>query len=167
MTERYKYPLGVMVVVVSPTRRPAWTASVLVRVAVVVAVVLGLCAMHVLAATGSSHRMRAEVAVSSHSTVGGAGQPTAPMASGHGSPANTRTAAAVGALEHHDSMTDCVLFLSAGIALLVLIAWVAAKALRPAYWPGDVWLQKAIASTPWRGPPPWHWPRIYLCVIRV
>lgn len=167
-----QYPLGVMVAVVSHARRPAWTAPVLVRVLVVVAVVAGLCAMHVLAAVVGSHPMRAEAAISSHSPVADVGHSSASMASAEGSFASGQVAGPVSASEHHaskhhDSMTECVLFLGAGIALLVLIAWAATKALRPSCWPGDSWLKKTVASTPWRGPPPWRWPRIALCVIRV
>lgn len=156
-----------MVDVVSHVRRPPWTAPVLVRVLVVVAVALGLCAMHVLAAAVGSAPVRAEVAVSSHSPVADVGHSSASMAVAEASSASAQTAGPVSGSEHHDSMTECVLFLGAGIALLVLIAWAATKALRPSYWPGDSWLKKTVASTPWRGPPPWHWPRIALCVIRV
>ncbi len=68
---------------------------------------------------------------------------------------------------HHHAMGDCVLFLAAGIAVLVtLLAWATVRALRPGYWLLPAWWTQIATSTPWRGPPPWHWPRIHLCVIR-
>lgn len=85
---------------------------------------------------------------------------------GHG---GTSVLHQVAAGEHdHGSVSDCVLFLGAGIALLVLlVAAAAARALRPSYWMLTGWPQVLMACTPWRGPPVWHWPRIHLCVIRI
>ncbi|PRY16579.1 DUF6153 family protein [Kineococcus rhizosphaerae] len=139
----------------SGTRRPVWTSTV-PRVLLVLAVVLGLCAMHVLAAAVSRH----------HTAVPGASVSTSPApAVDH---AESVTSLQGTDHEHHRSTGDCVLFLSAGVALLVvLLAWATAQALRPSYRLTDPWLDQVIAATPWRGPPPWHWPRVSLCVIRV
>jgi hypothetical protein len=84
-------------------------------------------------------------------------------------PAASTTSAVSAAMKHdHHPMLDCVLFLSAGIALLVvLVAYAAARALRASYWVFSCWPRAATASTPQRGPPPWRWPRVSLCVIRV
>ena len=143
----------------------------MLRLLLVVALAVGLSAMHVLAgAVGQQH---AQTHVTSPGTLsssamsgmsGGHGHTLAPPAPVAASP----TSATQTSDHEHHSAVDCVLFLSAGVALLVvLIAWAAARALRPSYRPADPWLKKATTSTPWRGPPPWHWPRISLCVIRV
>jgi hypothetical protein len=142
---------------VSDARRPAWTARVLLRVLLVVAMTLGLCAMHVLAAAVRQHHAAVQGTTASMTTMDHA--PSGAPATAH---------ARAQAAEHDHSMADCVLFLNAGIAVLVvLLAWAAARALRPSYRLADPWLKRATTSTPWRGPPPWHWPRICLCVIRV
>ncbi|GAA0306067.1 DUF6153 family protein [Kineococcus aurantiacus] len=151
----------------SDARGPA-RGPVVPRVLLVVALVLGLCAMHVLAAAVSRHH--ATVHATAHATtVHGTGG-HAP-AGDHARPATAPgTPAAVRTTDQHDhhATTDCVLFLSAGTALLVvLLAWAAARALRPSYRLLDPWPGRVTATTPWRGPPPWHWPRIRLCVIRV
>jgi len=160
--------------------------SVLLRLLLVVAVAVGLSAMHVLAgAVGQQH-------AETHGTSSGtsSGSSMSGMTGGHGyqlvspapaaaspaaaspaaaSPAAASATSTAQASDHgHHSAIDCVLFLSAGVALLgVLVAWAAARALRPAGWPVGSWLKAATAITPWRGPPSWHWPRIRLCVIRV
>lgn len=143
----------------------------MLRLLLVVALAVGLSAMHVLAgAVGQQH---AQTHVTSPGTLsssamsgmsGGHGHTLAPPAPVAASP----TSATQTSDHEHHSAVDCVLFLSAGVALLgSLIAWAAARALRPAYWPTGSWLKAATAITPWRGPPSWHWPRIHLCVIRV
>ncbi|WP_432536339.1 hypothetical protein [Kineococcus arenarius] len=156
----------------SDARRPDWTTTVLPRVLLVGAVALGLCAMHVFAAAVSQHHAAVHAAASSPVTAVDHAPPGAPATSADASAASAQTTAQVTTRavdhEHHHSMADCVLFLSAGTALLVvLVAWAAAQALRPSYRLADPWLEKVTAGTPWRGPPPWRWPRISLCVIRV
>ncbi|WP_432503451.1 hypothetical protein [Kineococcus arenarius] len=172
-------------------RRDVRTRPVLLRVLLVVAVVVGLCSMHVLAAAVSQHH--AAVHETSRPTVvAAAADPAAGTAGGSGSSAGHEAASAAphqsssragaptfaGAVhagvqavdDHHDhhGMLDCVLFLSAGIAmLLVLVAWAARCALRRSYWLLPAWRRALLTLTPWRGPPPWRWPRISLCVIRV
>lgn len=155
------------------------------RVALVLALALGLCAMHVFAAavsqqhavvhgsTGSSMAAMTHAHPGSPTTPGEAGATptralgqTSDQTSGQ-TTGHVRVQTAVDH-EHHHAMGDCVLFLSAGIALVaLLLVWVTARALRPSYWLLQSWLRKITATTPWRGPPPWHWPRISLCVIRV
>jgi len=139
----------------------------MLRLLLVVALAVGLSAMHVLA--GVVGQQHAEThGTSPASAMSG-------MSGGHGhtlagpAPAAASPTAATQASDHeHHSAVDCVLFLSAGVALLgILVAWAAARALRPDGWPTGSWLKTATAITPWRGPPPWHWPRIRLCVIRV
>ena len=161
------YPLGVSVRVVSDTRRRSWATTALPRVLLVVAVTLGLCAMHVFAAAVSQRHAAAHDMTTAHDMTVSA------VAVDHG--AATASVAAHGtATTHvsdhgdHHAMSDCVLFLSAGVALLmILIAWGVARALRCTHWPVPAWRQALMAITPWRGPPPWHWPRIALCVIRL
>jgi len=142
--------------------------SMLVRLLLVVALAAGLSAMHVLAGVVGQQHAEAH-ATSSAPAVGG-------MSGGHGHMLVTSSSAAVAsptsstqASDHqHHSAVDCVLFLSAGVLLLgVLVAWAAVRALRPACWPTASWPKASTAITPWRGPPPWRWPRIRLCVIRV
>lgn len=169
--------------------------SLVLRLMLVVALGAGLSAMHVLAAVVghqhtagiiSGHRgsdavgaqmpmngAAASVGIPSrtHETTQMAADTTAQMAGAISAQVRTQITAQVktqvGDHNHH-AMGECVLFLSAGIALVVvLLAWIAARALRPSYRLTQLWLSKVIATTPWRGPPPWHWPRISLCVIRV
>ncbi|MEW1960628.1 hypothetical protein [Kineococcus sp. NPDC059986] len=155
--------------------RPAATLSVLSRLLLVVAVTLGLSAMHVLAAAVSAGHEAVHDAGTAMSGPMPVSDHVAPVVPPHGmgaahSPtqAGTHVQAPGTDHEHHHPMGDCVPFLSAGIALLlVLFAWAAARALRPSYRLSAPWLGMVIATTPWRGPPPWHWPRINLCVIRV
>ncbi|NIZ91718.1 hypothetical protein [Kineococcus rubinsiae] len=155
-----------------------WTAGLLIRrsmslrLLLVAALAVGLSAMHVLA--GGSGQQQAQARGHLNAPVV-AGTPSA-----HGAMAvdastvdasqtlvSPTWASQVSDHVHHPSV-DCVLFLSAGVAMLgVLLAWVAARALRPSSWPADPWLATVMVSTPWRGPPPWRWPRIRLCVIRV
>jgi hypothetical protein len=143
-------------------RGSVWTLRV-PRVVLVVAVVLGLCAMHVLAAAVSQHHAAVH-GVSASTTAMDHTPPGAALET----PGTAPTTAQATDHEHHHGVADCVLFLSAGIAVLViLLAWAAARALRPSYRLTDPWLERTTTSTPWRGPPPWHWPRISLCVIRV
>jgi len=142
--------------------------SVLLRLLLVAALAVGLSAMHVLAGVVGQQHSEAHGTVSTSARsgmTGGHGHTLAPPASAATSP----TAATAQAGEHrHHSAIDCVLFLSAGVVLLgILVAWAAARALRPDGWPTGSWLKAATAITPWRGPPPWRWPRIRLCVIRV
>jgi hypothetical protein len=145
--------------------------SVVLRLLLVAALAVGLSAMHVLAGVvGQQH-------AEAHGTLSGtmSGPSVSGVSGGHGhmlvgpAPAAASPTSAAQASDHeHHSAVDCVLFLSAGVALLgILVAWAAARALRPASWPVGSWLKAATAITPWRGPPPWHWPRIHLCVIRV
>lgn len=150
-----------------------WTAgllngrSVMLRLLLVVALAVGLSAMHVLAGVvGQQH-------AETHGNMSGPSMGGASAGHGHmliaapPAAASPASAAQTGDHEHHSSV-DCVLFLSAGVVLLgVLVAWAAARALRPSCWPVGSWLKAATAITPWRGPPPWRWPRIHLCVIRV
>ncbi|WP_432562091.1 hypothetical protein [Kineococcus sp. SYSU DK003] len=153
----------------------AWTATVLPRLLLVVAVTLGLCAMHVFAAAVDQHHAAVHAAASSPATAmthASPDAPTKPATSADASAPSAQVAAQVttqaAGHDHHGSMADCALFLSAGIALLVVfLAWAVARALRPSYWLADPWPKKVIAGTPWRGPPPWRWPRTSLCVIRV
>lgn len=168
--------------------------SLVLRLLLVVALGAGLSAMHVLAAVlGHQHTSGPTSARSpvhgsvTLATVGDHGHLSAQAGPAAGAPTAVQVGARVNAQvtaqvtdqvtaqvtdqvsdhEHH-AIGECVLFLSAGIAVLVvLVAWAAAQALRPSYWLTEPWLQKLTASTPWRGPPPWHWPRISLCVIRV
>jgi hypothetical protein len=148
-------------------RGSAWTLRV-PRVVLVVAVVLGVCAMHVLAAVVGQHHTGVHGARVSMTAMDHTPPDTALETSTTSALGTAHITARATDHEHHHSMADCVLFLSAGIAVLVLlIAWAAARALRPSYRLVDPWLERATTSTPWRGPPPWHWPRISLCVIRV
>jgi len=147
---------------------PTWTQRVLVRVLLVVAVAVGLCAMHVFAAALSQHHSTTHEVMAQDSAV------AAPaMTMDHSSttsPAVSASTAAPAASDHghHHSTADCVLFLSAGMALLVvLVACAAARALRPSYWLQASWPRTSMLIAPRRGPPPWHWPRVSLCVIRV
>jgi hypothetical protein len=143
--------------------------SVLLRLLLVAALAVGLSAMHVLAGVVGQQHSEAHGTVSTSAMsgmAGGHGHTLAPPTPTQASPTSAATAQAS---EHeHHSAIDCVLFLSAGVVLLgILVAWAAARALRPACWPTGSWLKAATAITPWRGPPPWRWPRIHLCVIRV
>lgn len=142
------------------TRSHAWTTVVLSRVLLVVAVTLGLCAMHVFAAAVSQHHVAASMVTDSTMVM----DHSAPVSSSHASDAT-----GVIASDHsHHSMADCVLFLNAGVVLLAaLVTWAAARALRRFYGLPSLWAKSVMAITPWRGPPRWHWPRISLCVIRV
>ncbi|MCI2237805.1 hypothetical protein MN205_04790 [Kineococcus sp. TRM81007] len=172
-------------------RRDVRTRPVLLRVLLVVAVVVGLCSMHVLAAAVSQHH--AAVHETSRPTVvAAAADPAAGAAGGSSSSAGHAAASAArhrsssraevptfagaaqagvqAADDHHDhhGVLDCVLFLSAGIAvLLVLVAWAAHCALRRSYRLLPAWRRALLTLTPWRGPPPMRWPRTCLCVIRV
>jgi len=135
------------------------------RVLLVAALAVGLCAMHVFAAAVSQHHAMTHEATAEAPAV---------MAMDHHSPlapataATSSTTAAPSDHGHHHSMADCVLFLSAGVALLVaLVACTTARALRSSYWLQTLWPRALVLVTPWRGPPPWHWPRVSLCVIRV
>ena len=139
-------------------RDQGWTAKVLSRVVLVVALGLGLCAMHILSAGVSQH----------HSTVHeAAGTSAGAMVMAH-SPALAAPEMPAPEHDQHHPMADCVLFFSAGVTLLVaLVAWAARRALRGTPALGSSWSRTASVITPWRGPPEWRWPRISLCVIRV
>ncbi|WP_369068306.1 hypothetical protein [Kineococcus terrestris] len=161
------------------TAGPVTGWSLLPRLLLVVALGAGLSAMHVLAA-----------AVGPQRTSGHASSRTAGDAPGHvgsapphglapvsGAVASTggstepheaaRAGARLGEHDHHPT-GECVLFLSAGVALvLVLLARSTAQALRASYRLAGAWPRQRTATTPWRGPPPWRWPRVALCVIRV
>ncbi|MGI4895800.1 MAG: hypothetical protein ACRYF3_11880 [Janthinobacterium lividum] len=140
----------------------AGRATALLRVLLVVALVLGLCAMHVVAAVVGRHH---------HAAAHGGTDPVpaAVEVMEHIGSATTSIAHAQTSLhDHHVAKGDCVLFLSAGIALLlVLVAWAAARALRCSPWLSRPWFATLEVITPWRGPPAWHWPRVSLGVIRV
>ncbi|WP_432492507.1 DUF6153 family protein [Kineococcus gypseus] len=144
-------------------RRRTGTRPVLLRVVLVVALVVGLCAMHVLATAVGWHHAEAHDASASTTAVAPAGA----HADHHAGP-RAETRADVGEhRDHHDAL-DCVLALGAGVAaLVVLVALAARRALRRSYRPAPAWPRSAVAVTPWRGPPPWRWPRTSLCVIRV
>lgn len=138
--------------------------SWVLRLLLVVILGAGLSAMHVLSGAVGQQHDRA------HQSAAAVGPATATMATGHGQMLTGDTLVFTAQTSHHDhhAMADCVLFLSTGIAVLVvLLTWAAARALRPSCWLTEPWLGKVVATTPWRGPPPWHWPRISLCVIRV
>jgi len=146
-------------------RSRAWAQQALMRALLVVAVAVGLCAMHVFAAAVSQHHAMTPEATAEAPAVMAVAQhsPLAPAAA-----ATSTTTATPTDHGHHHSMADCVLFLSAGVALLVvLVACAAGRALRSSYWLQAPWPQALVLITPWRGPPPWQWPRVSLCVIRV
>lgn len=160
----HTYPLGVSLEAMYDVRSHAWAQRALIRVLLVAALAVGLCAMHVFAAAVSQHHAMSHGAMAEAPTVMAMDQhsPLVPAA------AAVTTTAATTDHGHHHSMADCVLFLSAGVALLVvLVACAAARALRSSYWLQVPWPRALVLTTPWRGPPPWHWPRVSLCVIRV
>lgn len=164
----HRYPRGVNLAAVNGRRERGGTSSVLVRGLLVVAVILGLCAMHVLAA-GVDQQHRAVHDATATAVQHPRSAPA--QAGGRDFVSVTATAQVMAHAtehDHHHAMGDCVLFLAAGIAVLVtLLAWATVRALRPGYWLLPAWWTQIATSTPWRGPPPWHWPRIHLCVIRV
>jgi len=142
------------------------------RLLLVAALAIGLSAMHVLAGGSGQQHAQARGHLSAP-VVPGVPSAHGAMAVGastvDASPTSVSPTSASQVSDHvHHPSVDCVLFLTAGVAMLgVLLAWAAARASRPSSWPADPWLTTVMASTPWRGPPPWRWPRIHLCVIRV
>jgi hypothetical protein len=63
---------------------------------------------------------------------------------------------------------DCVLFPTAGLAIVVLLMeCAAARALRCRRLIARRWMQVVTSIAARRGPPPRHRPRIALCVMRV
>lgn len=148
-------------------RGHAWVQRSLMRALLVVAVVAGLCAMHVLATVGQHHAVARETAP----VVSAVDHASAPSPHSAAAPTTTTTAMTTPAAPGHDrhgAMGGCVLFLGAGAALLViLVACAGARALRAPYGVTPCWPRTAVLITPWRGPPAWRRPRFSLCVIRV
>lgn len=151
-------------------RGHAWVQRGLLRALLVVAVAVGLCGMHVFAATvGQHHAVARETAP----VVSPVGHGSAPWPHGAAAPTTmttmtTMTTPAAPDHDRHGAMGGCVLFLGASIALLVvLVACAAARALRPSYGVAPCWPRTSMLITPWRGPPAWRWPRFSLCVMRV
>ncbi|NAE18323.1 hypothetical protein [Enterococcus hirae] len=150
------------------------------RALLLVAVLTGLGAMHVLASgSGTSHGSMPVAATTSTTTTTAEAMPTQTMTTG--ADADVASTATVPGMAQtpvrykvgrspmgsHGLMDDCILFAATGIALLAALLAAAARLSRGALKVPLPHRLIAALVLERRGPPSWPQPRVALCVIRI